>query len=127
MNVSLLPGQLQILWYSPRVPAGAVSAKGHRALGDFLAGRVGDRDDGIEREIARNWFLAVRLDVSFFLRVVSFRPRIMMSSAGSTRTAAILISSPGLKVLSLAGLAKMTSGLWEKSSTNGLSLRILMP
>ena len=35
----------------------------------------------------------------------------MMSSTGSTRTAATLISSPGLKVLSLAGLAKRTVGL----------------
>ena len=44
VNVSLLPAKLQILRYSPRVPAGAVSAKGHHALGDFLAGGVRDRD-----------------------------------------------------------------------------------
>jgi hypothetical protein len=40
--------ELEIIRYSPRVPARAVSAKGHHALGYFIA--VGSRDDhfGIE-------------------------------------------------------------------------------
>ena len=53
-------GKLQVLWYSPRVPAGAASAKGHCALGHFLSGRIGDDHGRIERGIAgRGHLLAV--------------------------------------------------------------------
>ena len=40
--------QFQILWYTPRVPAGACSAKGHNALGHDLAIGPGDDDLGIK-------------------------------------------------------------------------------
>ena len=53
--------EFEIGRHSPRVPAGAVSTKGHDALGHLLA--VGPRDDnlGIERYIYPNgMFPAVR-------------------------------------------------------------------
>lgn len=41
--------QFEIVWYTPRVPAGACSAKGHDALGHHLAIGPGNDDFGIER------------------------------------------------------------------------------
>ncbi len=40
--------EFEVIWYSPRVPAGAVSPKGHRTLGNLFA--VSARDDHIRIE-----------------------------------------------------------------------------
>ncbi len=45
----LIAGELQSGRYSPRVPAGAVSAKGHGALGDLFAVSPGDEHLRIEQ------------------------------------------------------------------------------
>ena len=41
----LVPCKLEVIWYPPRVPTRAVSAKGHLALGHNLS--IGPRDDHI--------------------------------------------------------------------------------
>ena len=91
-------GQFQVRWYSPRVPTGATSPKGHRTAGDLFA--CGVRDGHLRREgrvhghVPR---LAVRAHVRPFsdllLRVVESGAA-MQLSAGSTRRARKLISAP---------------------------------
>jgi hypothetical protein len=48
----LITIQLEIIWYTPRVPACAASAKGHGALDDHLAVGTGNHDGRIERLIS---------------------------------------------------------------------------
>ena len=38
--------QLNVFWYSPRVPAGATSPKRHLAAGDLFTGSIDNRDGG---------------------------------------------------------------------------------
>ena len=87
VNVSLLPASFRSFGTRHEYPQVPSQPKGIGALGDFLAGGVGDGDDRIERErplVAV--FLHLRptryLTVSFFVCDLSARPRIMMSQHG---------------------------------------------